>query len=91
MTIAALAAGLAVVWVVGRPTDPPAGSFVGQLLGAEGVLLLSVGLILVSTLRAIEKFFDGVDKAAVWHRRVAIVGTVLIGIHIAMAPEDSSR
>jgi predicted ferric reductase len=83
ITIAALAAGLAVLWVVARPNDPQAGSFAGQLLGAEGVLLLSVGLILISTLRAVEKFFDGVDKAAVWHRRVAMVGTVLIGIHIA--------
>lgn len=83
MTIAALTVALAVVWVVARPTDPPAGSFVGQLLGAEGVLLLSVGLVLISTLRAVEKFFDGVDKAAVWHRRVAMVGTVLIGIHVA--------
>ncbi len=82
-TIAALALGFAVMWVVARPTDPQAGSFVGQLLGAEGVLLLSVGLVLISTLRSVEQFFDGVDKAAVWHRRVAIVGTVLIGIHVA--------
>jgi hypothetical protein len=82
-TIAALAVGFAVLWVGARPSDPPAGSFVGQLLGAEGVLLLSVGLVLISTLRSVEQFFDGVDKAAVWHRRVAIVGTVLIGIHIA--------
>ena len=83
MTIGALVAGLAIVWVVAQPTDPPAGSFVGQLLGAEGVLLLSLGLVLISTLRPVERFFDGVDKAAVWHRRVAIAGTVLIGIHIA--------
>ena len=30
-----------------------------------------------------EQFFDGVDKAAVWHRRVAMAGTILIGVHIA--------
>jgi predicted ferric reductase len=39
--------------------------------------------VLISTLRAVEQFFDGVDKAAVWHRRVAIAGTILVGIHIA--------
>jgi predicted ferric reductase len=83
VTIAAVAVGFAIVWVVARPHDPAAGSFVGQLLGAEGVLLLAVGLVLISTLRAVERFFDGVDKAAVWHRRVAIAGTVLIGIHVA--------
>ena len=59
------------------------GQFVGQLIGAEGVLLLSVGLVLISTLRWVEQFFDGVDKAAVWHRRVAMAGTILIGVHIA--------
>jgi predicted ferric reductase len=83
LTIAALVVAFAVLWIVARPTSPEAGSFLGQLIGAEGVLLLSVGLVLISTLRAVEQFFDGVDKAAVWHRRVAIVGTILIGIHIA--------
>jgi predicted ferric reductase len=83
LTIVALVVGLAVLWIVARPTDPRAGSFLGQLLGAEGVLLLSIGLVLISTLRAVEQFFDGVDKAAVWHRRVAIAGTILVGIHIA--------
>ena len=83
LTIAALVVALAVLWVAARPTDPAAGSFLGQLIGAEGVLLLSIGLVLISTLQAVEAYFDGVDKAAVWHRRVAIAGTILIGIHIA--------
>jgi len=83
LTIVALAVGLAVLWVLARPTDPAAVSFPGQLVGAEGVLLLSVALVLISTLRAVEQYFDGVDKAAVWHRRVAITGTALIGVHIA--------
>ncbi len=83
LTIAALFLAFAVLWVVARPTSREAGSFLGQLIGAEGVLLLSVALVLISTLRSVEQFFDGVDKAAVWHRRVAIAGTILIGIHIA--------
>ena len=81
-SIAVLAVVLALVWVLARPAGDT-GQFVGQLIGAEGVLLLSVGLVLISTLRWVEQFFDGVDKAAVWHRRVAIVGTILIGVHIA--------
>ncbi|EWT03328.1 hypothetical protein N865_19125 [Intrasporangium oryzae NRRL B-24470] len=83
LTIAALVVVFAVLWVLARPTDPAAVSFPGQLAGAEGVLLLSIGLVLISTLQAVEGYFDGVDKAAVWHRRVAITGTILIGIHIA--------
>ena len=83
LTIAGLVVALAVLWIVARPTSREAGSFLGQLLGAEGVLLLSVALVLISTLRAVEQFFDGVDKAAVWHRRVAIAGTALVGVHVA--------
>ncbi len=82
LTIGALVAVFALLWLVARPTGDP-GQFVGQLIGAEGVLLLSVGLVLISTLRWVERFFDGVDKAAVWHRRVAVAGTALIGVHIA--------
>ncbi|WP_052358717.1 ferredoxin reductase family protein [Terrabacter tumescens] len=82
LTIAALVVAFALLWLVARPLGD-VGQFVGQLIGAEGVLLLSVGLVLISTLRWVEQFFDGVDKAAVWHRRVAIAGTILIGVHIA--------
>lgn len=82
LTIGALVLAFALLWLVARPVGD-VGQFVGQLIGAEGVLLLSVGLVLISTLRWVEQFFDGVDKAAVWHRRVAIVGTILIGVHIA--------
>lgn len=83
LTIVVLVLAFALLWDLARPGTVPVGTFVGQLLGAEGVLLLSVGLVLISTLRGIEQFFDGVDKAAVWHRRVAIAGTILIGVHIA--------
>lgn len=81
-SIAALVTAFAVLWLLARPRGD-VGPFVGQLIGAEGVLLMSVGLVLISTLRWVEQFFDGVDKAAVWHRRVAIAGTILIGVHIA--------
>ncbi|HET7802491.1 MAG TPA: hypothetical protein VFL38_18860 [Humibacillus xanthopallidus] len=81
-TIGALVVAFALLWVVARPAGD-SGPFIGQLIGAEGVLLLSVGLVLISTLRWVEQFFDGVDKAAVWHRRAAMTGTVLIGVHIA--------
>lgn len=81
-SIATLVIGFAVLWLLARPRGE-VGPFVGQLVGAEGVLLMSVGLVLISTLRWVEQFFDGVDKAAMWHRRVAIAGTILVGVHIA--------
>ena len=82
LTIASLVLAFALLWLFARPAGP-VGPFLGQLFGAEGVMLLSVGLVLIGALPWVEQFFDGVDKAAVWHRRVAIAGTILIGVHIA--------
>jgi predicted ferric reductase len=90
--IAALAGGLAALWIVFRPSHVPLGSYLGQLLGAESVLLLSIALVLVSTLPWVEDWFDGVDRAMIWHRRLAIAGVILLVPHIAMAanPHPSS-
>ncbi|MGZ8632299.1 MAG: ferredoxin reductase family protein [Solirubrobacteraceae bacterium] len=75
----------ALLWTLARPSGEPTGSYIGQLLGAESILLLSIGLVLISTLPWIEEWFDGIDRAAVWHRRVAITGLVLLAPHILLA------
>jgi predicted ferric reductase len=74
-----------ILWIVARPAGEPAGSYVGQLLGAESILLLSIGLVLISTLPWVEVWFDGIDRAAIWHRRVAITGLVLLAPHILLS------
>src|SRR5260221_11082909 len=66
-----LVAGYAAVWFAARPAGQPTVSYVGQFLGAEAVLLLSIGLVLISTLPWVETWFDGIDHAAIWHRRGA--------------------
>lgn len=73
------------MWLSLRPTGVPSGSFLGQLLGAESVLLISIGLVLISTLPWVEEWFDGIDRAAIWHRRVAITGLVLLAPHVLLA------
>lgn len=90
--IVGLAAGYAALWFAAAPAGQPVASYLGQFLGAEAVLLLSVGLILISTLPWVEVLFDGIDKAAIWHRRVAITGVVLLIPHIVLAanPHPSS-
>jgi predicted ferric reductase len=85
LTIAVLVVGLAVLWTVARPGGEPAASYLGQLLGAESILLLSIGLVLISMLPWVEEWFDGIDRAAIWHRRVAIAGLFLLAPHILMA------
>jgi NAD(P)H-flavin reductase len=42
--IVAAVAGYAAAWFAGRPAGQPTVSYVGQFLGAEAVLLLSIGL-----------------------------------------------
>lgn len=84
-TIGALVSALAILWLVARPAGEPAGRFAGQLIGAESILLLSIGLVLISTLPLVEHWFDGIDRAAIWHRRVAIAGLVLLAPHILLS------
>lgn len=84
-TIVALVGAQLVLWVLARPAGADTGSYVGQLLGAESVLLLSIALVLISTLPWVEVWFDGIDRAAIWHRRLAITGLVLLLPHILLS------
>jgi predicted ferric reductase len=84
-TIVVLLVALAVLWTVARPVGQASGSYIGQLLGAEAILLLSIGLVLISTLPWIEEWFDGIDRAAIWHRRVAMTGLVLLAPHVLLS------
>ena len=84
-TIALLVCALGAIWLFARPAGESTRAYLGQFLGAESVLLLSIGLVLISTLPWVEVYFDGIDHAAIWHRRVAIVGLVLLAPHILLS------
>lgn len=73
------------LWIGTRPAGEPWGTHIGQLVGVESVVLLSLALILISTLPWVEEWFDGIDRAAVWHRRIAIVGLAVLLPHILLA------
>jgi predicted ferric reductase len=90
VTIVALVVALAVLWVAARPAGESSSSYAGQLVGAESVLLLSIGLVLISTLPVVEEYFDGIDRAAIWHRRVAITGLLLLAPHVLLASGQGS-
>jgi len=83
--IGGLVAALAAVWLVVGPADGDWGSFVGQLCGALAILLMSAALVLISTLPWVETWFDGIDRAAVWHRRLAMSGLVLLVPHVMLS------
>ena len=85
VTIVALTIGYVVLWIVLRPASEPGSAYVGQLVGAVSVLLLSSALVLISSLPWVEEWFDGIDRAAIWHRRMAITGLVLLAAHIPLS------
>jgi predicted ferric reductase len=78
------------LWWLLKPVDISSSSYTGQLFGALAVWLMSLGLILISTLQWVEEWFHGIDRAVIWHRRVAISGLLLLVPHIIMAssPEE---
>jgi hypothetical protein len=82
VVLAVLVVAQAVLWFAARPAGENTGSYVGQLAGVEAVLLLSLAIVLVSTLPSVDIYFDGIDKAMIWHRRLAITGIVLVLPHI---------
>jgi predicted ferric reductase len=85
MTIVVLVAGYAAMWFAAHPAGQPTVSYTGQFFGAEAVLLLSIGLMLISTLPWVEAWFDGIDRAAIWHRRVALGGVILLVPHFLLS------
>lgn len=86
--VGVLAAGFALVWLLWGPAGIGWGSSLGQLAGAEAVLLMSVAIVLISVLPAVESWFDGIDKAAIWHRRLSITGLLLLIPHLLFAQGD---
>lgn len=85
ITIVGLLIAYAVLWLILRPSGEPTGAYAGQLVGAISVMLLSAALVLISSLPWVEEWFDGIDRAAIWHRRMAITGLVLLVVHIPLS------
>jgi predicted ferric reductase len=84
VALIAVATLFPIVLILGRPSGQPTSRFVAELCGAEAVLLLSCGLVLATILTPIERAFGGLDRVAVWHRRVAVAAVVLLVPHVAL-------
>ena len=85
VTIVGLLVAYVALWVLARPQGEPMTPYVGQLVGAVSILLLSAALVLISSLPWVEEWFDGIDRAAIWHRRMAIAGLFLLAAHIPLS------
>ena len=91
VALVAVAVAYPVLWVVARPGGQPLGRFVGELCGAEAVLLFSCSLVLATVLAPIERAFGGLDRVAVWHRRAAVAGVLLLIPHVALVSSAADR
>jgi predicted ferric reductase len=91
----ALLVGVAIayplLWRLARPSGQPTARYLGELCGAEAVLLFSCTLVLTTLLPGIERAFSGLDQVVVWHRRAATVGVLLLLPHIVLATSAPDR
>jgi predicted ferric reductase len=91
VVLAVVAVAYPVLWVLARPGGQPLGRFLGELCGAEAVLLFSCSLVLATLLPPIERAFGGLDRVAVWHRRAAVAGVLLLVPHVALVSSAPDR
>ncbi len=82
--LAAVALGNVALWIAARPAGSPVGRYAGEACGAEAVVLFSCVLLLATLLPALERAFGGLDRVAVWHRRVATVALILLVPHLVL-------
>lgn len=88
--IMGFSAAYAVLWYLMRPGGEAVPGYLGQLFGGESILLFSIALVLISTLPQVEHIFGGIDHAAIWHRRLAITGSLLLVPHIQLAANPAA-
>src|SRR3954464_8119212 len=70
--VVGVAIGNVALWLLARPAGQPGGRYVGELCSVEALFLFSCVLVFATLLPSIERAFGGLDRVAVWHRRVAM-------------------
>src|SRR5689334_11561859 len=69
--VVAVVVGYAALWLAERPAGQPTPRFLGEVFGAEALLLLSCSLVLIGLVPYGERWFGGFDRVVVWHRGAA--------------------
>jgi predicted ferric reductase len=82
--LVALVITYGVLWVVARPAYEPTARYIGEICGAEALLLFSCSLVLATFIRPIERAFSGLDRVVFWHRYAATAGLLLLVPHVAL-------
>ncbi len=87
--LVAVAVSYPLLWLFARPANEPTGRYLGEMCGTEAVLLLTCCLVLATLLTPIERAFGGIDRVAVWHKRVAVAAVLLLLPHLAFVASSS--
>ena len=79
-----------VVWFVFPPENDGRANFArqyaGEIIGSINIVLMAAALFLSTRPKWAEKYFGGLDKMYVTHRRVATTAFLLIFVHVLTVP-----
>jgi predicted ferric reductase len=79
-----------VVWLVFPPVNDGRENFVrqyaGEIIGANNIILMACSLFLSTRPKWAEKFFGGLDKMYIAHRRTGVAALLLIFVHVLTVP-----
>jgi predicted ferric reductase len=72
----------AVLWYVYRPSTGIGLSYLGEIFGVEAIVFMAAwSMAMVTVLPGMESAYGGLDRQLAWHRRTAIIGTLLMIVH----------
>ncbi|RJP47378.1 MAG: hypothetical protein C4583_16810 [Anaerolineaceae bacterium] len=78
------------VWLVFPPINDGSETFLrkyaGEIIGSTNIVLMSISLFLSARPKWAEKYFGGLDKMYVTHRRVSTTAFLLIFAHVLTVP-----
>lgn len=96
LIIAALVVMNIVLWVVFRPVNDGTRAhftrqMIGEVIGSTAVLLIACAMFLSTRFRFLEPYFGGLDQMYQSHKRAAMMGILLLLVHIFTVPLNASQ
>jgi len=72
----------AVLWFLYRPSNGIDLSYLGEILGVEAIVFMAAwSMAMATVLPGMEDAYGGLDRQLAWHRRTAVIGTILMIAH----------
>jgi len=79
------------LWLERGPDDLPAGYRSGELAGVMAVYTMACSLALATRARWVEPLFGGLDRMYLWHKRLAVIGMLLLAPHAVITGQIPGR